>query len=170
MNPTFRTASTEPKLAAFQYVVNTGRNSSRTDPIWIVTTEWWNDWPLRYLALAEPGVRVESWPSVGDRQDFQQALREGRAWCIEFTGSPAHDHARKMFLQVGVEFKERTIDDPLGRPIRSREYGDDFTVKVPDEIDTQRARRVLEELRRRFGEPLRPQIELDYIERLLRGF
>jgi uncharacterized protein (TIGR02302 family) len=63
---------------------------------------------------------------------------------------------------------ERT--DPLGRPVRSREYGDDFTVKVPDEIDVQRARRVLEELRRRFGESERPQMELDYIERLLRDF
>jgi uncharacterized protein (TIGR02302 family) len=61
---------------------------------------------------------------------------------------------------------ERT--DPLGRPVRSREYGDDFTVKVPDEIDMQRARRVLEELRRRLGEPSRPRIELDYLERLLR--
>jgi uncharacterized protein (TIGR02302 family) len=67
-----------------------------------------------------------------------------------------------------AEAAERT--DPLGRPVRSREYGDDFTVKVPDEIDVQRARRVLEELRRRFGEQMRPQIELDYIERLLRGF
>jgi uncharacterized protein (TIGR02302 family) len=67
-----------------------------------------------------------------------------------------------------AEAAERT--DPLGRPVRSREYGDDFTVKVPDEIDAQRARRVLEELRRRFGEPARPRFELDYIERLLRDF
>lgn len=67
-----------------------------------------------------------------------------------------------------AEAAERT--DPLGRPVRSREFGDDFTVKVPDEIDVQRARRVLEELRRRIGEPSRPQLELDYIERLLRDF
>jgi uncharacterized protein (TIGR02302 family) len=60
--------------------------------------------------------------------------------------------------------------DPLGRPMRGREYGDDTTVKVPGEIDAQRARRVLEELRRRFADPDRPQLELDYIERLLKGF
>ncbi len=60
--------------------------------------------------------------------------------------------------------------DPLGRPLRGREYGDDTTVKVPGEIDAQRARRVLEELRRRFADPARPQLELDYIERLLQGF
>ena len=60
--------------------------------------------------------------------------------------------------------------DPLGRPMRGREYGDDVTVKVPGEIDAQRARRILEELRKRYGEGFRPQLELDYIERLLKDF
>jgi uncharacterized protein (TIGR02302 family) len=60
--------------------------------------------------------------------------------------------------------------DPLGRPMRGREYGDDANVKVPGEIDAQRARRILEELRKRFGESGRPQLELDYIERLLKDF
>ena len=60
--------------------------------------------------------------------------------------------------------------DPLGRPLRGRDYDDDTNVKVPGEIDVQRARRILEELRRRFADPLRPQIELDYLERLLKDF
>ena len=60
--------------------------------------------------------------------------------------------------------------DPLGRPLRGREFGDDLTVKIPGEIDVQRVRRILEELRRRLGDPLRPQIELDYIERLLKDY
>jgi uncharacterized protein (TIGR02302 family) len=59
--------------------------------------------------------------------------------------------------------------DPLGRPLRGRDT-DDATVKVPGEIDAQRARRILEELRKRFGESARPQLELDYIERLLKDF
>ena len=33
-----------------------------------------------------------------------------------------------------------------------------------------RRRRILEELRRRFGESFRPQLELEYIERLLKGY
>jgi len=60
--------------------------------------------------------------------------------------------------------------DPLGRPLRGRDYGDDVTVKVPGEIDVQRARRILEELRKRFADPARPQLELEYIERLLKDF
>ncbi|QHO72105.1 TIGR02302 family protein [Bradyrhizobium sp. CCBAU 051011] len=60
--------------------------------------------------------------------------------------------------------------DPLGRPMRNNEFTDDYTVKIPGEIDVQRVRRILEELRRRLGDPSRPQIELDYIERLLKDY
>jgi uncharacterized protein (TIGR02302 family) len=60
--------------------------------------------------------------------------------------------------------------DPLGRPLHGREFGDDFSVKIPGEIDVQRVRRILEELRRRLADPQRPQIELDYIERLLKDY
>jgi len=59
--------------------------------------------------------------------------------------------------------------DPLGRPLRGRDY-DDSSVKVPPEIDVQRARRIIEELRKRFGDMGRPQEELDYIERLLKDY
>ncbi|WOH50046.1 TIGR02302 family protein [Bradyrhizobium sp. sBnM-33] len=60
--------------------------------------------------------------------------------------------------------------DPLGRPMRNNEFTDDYTVKIPGEIDVQRVRRILEELRRRLGDTARPQIELDYIERLLKDY
>lgn len=58
--------------------------------------------------------------------------------------------------------------DPLGRPTRSRRYDPGNSVRVPGEIEAQRARRVLEELRRRVSEPERSREELDYLDRLLR--
>lgn len=58
--------------------------------------------------------------------------------------------------------------DPLGRPMQPSRDVDDFSQKIPGEIDVQRVRRILEELRRRLADPNRPQIELDYIERLLK--
>jgi uncharacterized protein (TIGR02302 family) len=70
----------------------------------------------------------------------------------------------------GIRERADSNTDPLGRPRHGRDLGDDATVKVPGEIDVQRARRILEELRRRYADPLRPQIELDYIERLLKDF
>lgn len=60
--------------------------------------------------------------------------------------------------------------DPLGRPLSRDGFQDDYSVKIPGEIDVQRVRRILEELRRRLADPARPQIELDYIERLLKDY
>ena len=59
--------------------------------------------------------------------------------------------------------------DPLGR--REGRAGADFgdDVEVPDEIDTQRAREILDQIRQRLGESLRPKIELEYLERLLQS-
>jgi uncharacterized protein (TIGR02302 family) len=74
------------------------------------------------------------------------------------------------FGQPGRLGRAQQDTDPLGRPMRGRDYGDDTTVKVPGEIDAQRARRIIEELRKRFGEAFRPQLELDYIERLLKDY
>jgi uncharacterized protein (TIGR02302 family) len=64
----------------------------------------------------------------------------------------------------------RDSRDPLGRPQRTSgpEFGDD--VKVPDQIDTQRARDILEELRRRASEAKRPAEELEYLDRLIQQF
>lgn len=60
--------------------------------------------------------------------------------------------------------------DPLGRETGSRgsPFGD--TVKIPEEREMQRARDILNELRRRAGERGRPLPELEYLERLLRRF
>jgi uncharacterized protein (TIGR02302 family) len=72
--------------------------------------------------------------------------------------------------RAGRQQNGGNANDPLGRPLHGREFGDDMTVKVPGEIDVQRVRRILEELRRRLADPQRPKIELDYIERLLKDF
>ncbi|WP_209015745.1 TIGR02302 family protein [Roseibium sp. RKSG952] len=98
--------------------------------------------------------------ALGQQGDALDALRRG-----------AQGMAEQMMGQgegPGLTTGRSPMDeDPLGRPRRSE--GPDFgnRVQVPDEIDVQRARRILEELRRRFSDPNRPQIELDYLERLL---
>ncbi|HTO59907.1 MAG TPA: TIGR02302 family protein [Bradyrhizobium sp.] len=72
--------------------------------------------------------------------------------------------------RVGRQQSGGRNTDPLGRPLRGHEYSDDMTVKIPGDIDVQRARRILEELRRRLADPARPQLELDYLERLLKDY
>lgn len=57
--------------------------------------------------------------------------------------------------------------DPLGRPRASSGPDFDRSVKVPDEIDVQRARQILEAIRKRLSESLAPELEKNYLERLL---
>ncbi len=116
---------------------------------------------------------------LGQGDADSAADSQGRA--LEAMRKGAQGMAQSMQQQMGMgpgpgqpgrngRARAQQDTDPLGRPMRGREYGDDVTVKVPGEIDAQRARRILEELRKRFGESARPQLELDYIERLLKDF
>jgi uncharacterized protein (TIGR02302 family) len=117
--------------------------------------------------------------SLGDGNADGAVDAQGRA--LDALRKGAQGLAQSMQQQMGQgpgpgspgrtgQARANQETDPLGRPLRGRDYGDDTTVKVPGEIDVQRARRILEELRRRFGESFRPQLELDYIERLLKDF
>lgn len=61
--------------------------------------------------------------------------------------------------------------DPLGRPMgRERAFNPGARFDPMGVPAAQRAQRVLEELRRRVGEPARPREEMDYLERLLRRY
>ena len=66
--------------------------------------------------------------------------------------------------------KSGARSDPLGRPASDSGPDSGTDVAVPDKIDIQRAREILDELRRRASELGRPQIELDYLDRLLKRF
>lgn len=70
---------------------------------------------------------------------------------------------------LGREQSSRRNNDPLDRPMRDRGWTDGPEL-VPGAGGSaaQRAQRILEELRRKLGDPTRPREELDYLERLLR--
>ncbi|WP_436643774.1 TIGR02302 family protein [Microbaculum sp. FT89] len=107
---------------------------------------------------------------TGDALDQQgRALDNLRRGAQSMAEALAQGMAQGMGMgQPGPNGRQRT--DPFGRPLRTEgpDYG--VTVKVPDEIDAQRAREILEELRRRLSDPLRPRLEKDYLERLLERF
>lgn len=93
-------------------------------------------------------------------QSLAEAMQQGEG--DQPGDGPGNAKGRQQGAQNGT--------DPLGRPMRHNEFSDDYSVKIPGEIDVQRVRRILEELRRRLADPARPQIELDYIERLLKDY
>jgi uncharacterized protein (TIGR02302 family) len=96
-------------------------------------------------------------------RDFARQLqqrfgnREGNANLGEFG---AFDHSAR----------DQRQRDPLGRPTAGEGTYDEGDVKIPDDNILQKSRKILDELRRRAGERDRPQIELDYIDRLLQRF
>ncbi len=128
------------------------------------------------LSQAEQAMR-EAGSALGEGNAEGAVEAQGRA--LESLRKGAQNFAQQMAREPGPGQQGRPgrsgppraqQSDPLGRPMRGHEYGDDVTVRIPGEIDVQRARRILEELRRRFAEPQRPQLELDYLDRLLRDF
>jgi uncharacterized protein (TIGR02302 family) len=113
-------------------------------------------------------------------RNAERALEEGDLDGATQEQSRALDKLRKGAQQMAQQMLQNmpqrygqngeTPRDPLGRPQRSRGPDQGTSVKVPDEIDVQRARELLNELRKRLGEAQRPTNELEYIERLLRFF
>ncbi len=113
-------------------------------------------------------------------ENAEQALRDGRlgdatrdqSEALEQLRSGTRNMAEQMLRQMPSRLG-RSGDaplDPLGRPQRSEGPDLGTSVKVPDEIDAQRAREILELLRKRLGERFRPELELEYFERLLERF
>jgi hypothetical protein len=60
--------------------------------------------------------------------------------------------------------------DPLGRDRSGNGTYDNGDVAIPGQAELQRSREILDELRRRSGERTRPELERDYIDRLLKRF
>ena len=111
--------------------------------------------------------------ALGEQQGERAVGEQGQA--LEALRRGAQDMMQQMMQamqgdQGGSEEggRQQSSDrDPLGRPRATT--GPDFgnSVEVPDEVDVQRARRILEEIRRRLGNALSPELERNYLERLL---
>ena len=122
---------------------------------------------------------------LGDGDADGAVDSQGRA--LEALRRGAQNLAQSMQQQQGQRTRSRSARRPPGsgarpagdrsaRPAAARARWDDST--LPNTcLNTddpkcfparRRAEEILNELRRRFGENFRPQLELDYIERLLR--
>ena len=118
----------------------------------------------RSLQQGRPGT------AVGPQTNALEEMRAGAQAMIE-----------QMLEQMGAQGEGRDgrgrfgprNRDPLGRAFSSEERDGGITggdVEIPDKAALERARELLGELYRRAGQPTRPKLELDYIDRLLRRF
>ncbi len=105
------------------------------------------------------------------KEEFEEAAQE-QAEALEQMRQAGKQMAEQMQKNAQQKMGRGgdTPRDPLGRPQKAEGPDLGTSVKVPDAIDAQRAREILEELRKRSSESLRPPTELDYIDRLLKRF
>jgi hypothetical protein len=110
----------------------------------------------------------------------QQALRSGRGGQALSSQRQAIDGLATSFRELAEEMMRdgqgdgegmfgHNQEDPAGRPFQGGGM-DTSRVMVPTNSDMQRAREILDELRRRAGDRARPRQERNYIDRLLDRF
>ena len=136
--------------------------------------------------LAENGQQVPGGleDAVRAMEQAEDRLAQGRADRAAGSQGQAIDELREgaqaladaMFESMAARGDQQGTEeggdqvDPLGRPLSSQGRNQGEGVRLPDAFDLQRAREILDELRRRAGELGRPQEELDYLDRLLQRF
>ena len=116
---------------------------------------------IRSLEGKRPGDAVGAQGNALD-----QLRRAGRSLLQQMMERFARQSGNRPNRQGQSNLPRR---DPLGREA----MGDDVDtngVKIPDQNSVQRAREILDELRRRSGQIYRQPMELDYINRLLERF
>lgn len=126
-----------------------------------------------------PGVLEHAERSMQDAEDRLEAGRADRATgsqgqAIDEMRAGAQALADKLMQDMAGrqsgEGRGQARADPFGRPRSQTGSDSGADVAVPDKIDMQRAREILEELRRRAADLGRPRIELEYLDRLLQRF
>lgn len=110
-----------------------------------------------------PGAAVG--PQSEALDQLQQAARAATEQLMQQLGQQRGRGQQQGTGRIG------TPRDPFGRSVNPGYRGmDQADVNIPSESEVQRARKILDELRRRASQRSRPQLEQDYIDRLLQQF
>jgi len=116
------------------------------------------------LSGGEPGQALG--PQAQALDQLREGARAAARQLAEQLGQPGQGEGN----QPGQLGQFRDGQDPLGRRLDGTTGLDTGRVAIPEESDVQRAREILNELRRRSGQRERPLTEQEYIDRLLRRF
>ena len=114
------------------------------------------------LGQGQPG------PAAGNQGQALEALRRGAQSMLNQLAQQGQQPGQQPGDQHGPGGQRQSRADPLGR--QQQNEGGRFNesgTKIPGEIDAQRAREIMDAIRRRLADPLRPLIERNYLERLL---
>ncbi|TAN61367.1 MAG: DUF4175 family protein, partial [Magnetospirillum sp.] len=113
------------------------------------------------MAGAAASLGQGDWPLAAEQQaEALRRLKDGAREMVEKMAA-----ARGQGKSGGLAAR-----DPFGRTLQGQTHRDDGSTKVQGQSEMRRAREILDELRRRAGDPRRPDAELDYLRRLLKQF
>jgi uncharacterized protein (TIGR02302 family) len=119
-------------------------------------------------SLGDAGKDMGSAQGQLGGQDFDNA-QQSEQQALDAMRQGAGALAKALMAQSGQNGSPGS-DDPLGRPQGARGGIAGGGVKIPDKNSLDRARGILQELRKRAGQTGRPKEELDYLDRLLKEF
>lgn len=122
--------------------------------------------------MAEAGENLgkgDSGAAAGDQGQALDALRRGAQSMMQQMAGDRNQGGQQPSDQAGNPQQRQDGTDPLGRRNQARGRIDDGDTRIPGEVDAQRAREIMEAIRRRLSDPLRPLLERNYLERLLKS-
>ena len=107
--------------------------------------------------------------AAGNQGRALEALRKGAQQMMNQMAGDRQSGGQQQSQQSGDgESTSQQGQDPLGRNRQEGGMGNSSNVNVPDEIDAQRARRIMEAIRKRLSIPDNSIFENNYLERLLK--
>ncbi len=108
----------------------------------------------------------KSGDAAGNQGQALEALRKGAQSMMQQMAGDRNQGGQQQG-QAGQNGQDRNRTDPLGRRNDANGKFGDGDIRIPGEIDAQRAREIMEAIRKRLSDPLRPLLERNYLERLL---
>lgn len=112
-HPTFRTAEVEPKLQALRLIESSAPVGRSTQ---VVCQEFWNYWPLAYLAAGDRNVQVLLWDEwLEHRSDAGNVL----TCFVEYAGTAAESRALAAQQCARLTGARHVIYDYAGHPLLS---------------------------------------------------
>lgn len=102
---TFRTARTEPRAAAVSYIQKVHRPGTID---YVITSDWWNEWPMRYLAASDKSIVVlpkEEIPDPKNVQGLRNASRNRALWYVYFPADLAGEDRMTALAQAKTPFQ-----------------------------------------------------------------
>ena len=111
---TYVTAPVEPKQQAFDHVLASAVDSA---PVTIVAQQWWLRLPMTYLATKHPNVSVTMELASESQPAFQDALRAGRLFLVEFVGTPELSADIAWLRARGLRSTSTIVRDAGGRDL-----------------------------------------------------